>query len=114
MTPVAARKDRNMPITDGRDHETIGNAVRMDYLCYWLGQRLQNDRRPVIDKTGLTGTYDFNLAFRPELSPDASAEFDNLPSIFDALRDRLGLELVPQKGPVETLVIDHAEKPTEN
>jgi uncharacterized protein (TIGR03435 family) len=90
MTPVAARKDRNLPIIDGRNHEAIGSGVRMDYLCYWLGQRLQNDQRAVVDKTGLTGTYDFNLAFRPELSPDASAEFDNLPSIFDALRDRLG------------------------
>jgi uncharacterized protein (TIGR03435 family) len=54
MSPVASRKDRNMPITDGRNHETIGRGVRMDYLCYWLGQRLQNDQRPVVDKTGLT------------------------------------------------------------
>jgi uncharacterized protein (TIGR03435 family) len=119
MTPVDAGKERNIPITNGPNHELIGSRVPMNYLCFWLGQRLQNDQRPVIDKTGLTGTYDFKLSFRPQLPPDASAEglspeLENLPSIFDAVKDQLGLELVPQKGPVETLVIDHAEKPSEN
>jgi uncharacterized protein (TIGR03435 family) len=73
----------------------------------------------VVDKTGLAGTYDFKLSFRPQLPPDASTagmspELENLPSIFDAVKDQLDIELVPQKGPVEILVIDHAEKPSEN
>jgi uncharacterized protein (TIGR03435 family) len=77
--------------------------------------RLQNDERPVVDQTGLTGAYDFTLSFRPQLPPDATTdEQDNRPTIFDALRDELGLELIPKKGPVEYLVIDHIERPSEN
>ena len=119
MTPVNAGKDRHSPITSGPNDEAIGSRVPMNYLCFWLGQNLQNDQRPVIDRTGLTGTYDFKLTFRPQLPPDVSTEAmspetQNLPSIFAALKDQLGLELVPQKGPVETLVIDHVEKPSAN
>jgi uncharacterized protein (TIGR03435 family) len=119
MNPVDAGKDRNIPITDGPHHQFIGSRVPLNYLCFWLGQRLQNDQRPVVDKTGLSATYDFKLSFRPQLPPDASTEgqspeLDSLPSIFQAVRDQLGLELEPQKGPVETLVIDHIEKPSEN
>lgn len=119
MTPVDTGKDRNVPITDGGNNEATGSRVHMDYLCYWLGQRLQNDERPVVDKTGLTGTYDFRLSFRPQLAPnpeaeEGSPELDNLPTIFDAVKDQLGLELIPQKGPVQTLVIDHVAKLSEN
>ena len=119
MVPVDPGKDRRNPVTSGPNYEVTGSRVPMNYFCFWLGQNLQSDQRPVVDKTGLTGTYDFTLAFRPQLPPDASAdemppETQNLPSIFEALRDQLGLELVPQKGPVETLVIDHVEKPSEN
>jgi uncharacterized protein (TIGR03435 family) len=116
MNPVDAGKNRNIPITDAPNNEFIGSKVPMNYLCYWLGLKLQNDQRPVVDMTDLTGTYDFRLSFRPQLPPDADQfpEFDNLPSIFDAVKDQLGLELVRQKGPVETLVIDYAERPSEN
>ncbi len=119
MKPVDPGKDRHSPITTGPNDETIGSRVPMNYFCFWLGQNLQSDQRPVIDTTGLIGTYDFRLTFRPELPPEASTqalspEVQNLPSIFAALKDQLGLELVPQKGPVETLVIDHVEKPSAN
>lgn len=119
MTPVDAGNVRNIPITNGPNHEFVGSRVPMNYLCFWLGQRLQSDERPVVDRTGLTGTYDFRLAFRPELPPNASGDgmqpdAENRPSIFDALKRQLGLELTPQRGPVETLVVDHIEKPSEN
>jgi uncharacterized protein (TIGR03435 family) len=48
---------------------TIGKRVPMEYLCYRLVQILRNDDRPVIDKTGLTGFYDFTLTFLPDLPP---------------------------------------------
>jgi len=68
--------------------------------------------RPVIDMTGLTGNYSFVVYFTPEdQNPDGGSD----PSIFGALEERLGLRLEARKGPVELLVIDHAEKiPTGN
>jgi uncharacterized protein (TIGR03435 family) len=115
---VDAGKDRHSPIHDDDNNVVTGDRVPMNYLCFWLGQILQYDHRPVVDRTGLTGTYDFTFAFRPVLPPDVSEdqspETANLPTIFQALRDQLGLELTPQRGPVEVLVIDHVEKPSAN
>ena len=66
--------------------------------------------RPIIDRTGLGGTYDIALKFATADDPDS-----NLPDIFTAVQEQLGLKLVPQKVPVEILVIDHVDKiPTEN
>jgi uncharacterized protein (TIGR03435 family) len=69
--------------------------------------------RPVLDKTGLTGTYDLKMEatpfFRINNNPDPSDI-----SIFVAIQDQLGLKLEPQKTMVEVLVVDHIEKPSEN
>ena len=78
--------------------------------------------RPVLDKTGFTGEFDLNLSFTPDEATDGISGLDwtdgptdpNLPNIFAALEEQLGLKLVPAKGPVEVLVIDHAERPTAN
>ncbi len=67
MVPVDSGIDRHNPITSGPNYEVTGSRVPMNYFCFWLGQNLQNDQRPVIDRTGLTGTYDFTLAFQPQL-----------------------------------------------
>ena len=71
------------------------------------------ERRSVIDKTGLTGSYDIDLKWTPDDAP-AGADADTGPSIFTALQEQLGLKLEAAKGPVETLVVDHAELPAEN
>ncbi len=73
----------------------------------------------MIDLTGLDKNYDFTLSFMPVLPPDIHkeslpAELQNLPSIFDALRQQLGLKLQEQKGPVEYYVIDYIKKPSAN
>jgi uncharacterized protein (TIGR03435 family) len=66
--------------------------------------------RPVLDKTGLGGDYSFVLYFTPE-----GAAAGDEPFLFTALQEQLGLKLEARKGPVDLLVIDHAEKvPTEN
>jgi uncharacterized protein (TIGR03435 family) len=65
---------------------------------------------PVVDKTGIQGSYDFKLSYAPANDPNSS-----LPSLFTALPEQLGLKLEFQKVPVEMLVIDHVDKiPTEN
>jgi uncharacterized protein (TIGR03435 family) len=72
--------------------------------------------RNVIDKTGLTGRYDINLKWTPtEQEGKTEGLTDNpAPDLLTALQEQLGLKLEPSKGPVDTLVIDHVEMPTEN
>jgi uncharacterized protein (TIGR03435 family) len=81
--------------------------------------------RIVLDRTGLAGNYDINLTWtpdqmaqRPPGAPDplvnGVAVDPNGPSLFTAVQEQLGLKLDSQRGPVETLVVDRAEKPVEN
>jgi uncharacterized protein (TIGR03435 family) len=67
--------------------------------------------RPVVDKTGLTGHYNFRLQFTPAMgaAPDSPA-----PSIFTAMEEELGLKLVPSKSVLDVLVIDSVARPAEN
>ena len=70
--------------------------------------------RPVVDKTGLNGSYDLTLDWAADNSATAN-EGATGPSLFTALQEQLGLKLESTKGPVETIVVDHAERtPTEN
>ncbi len=68
--------------------------------------------RKVIDKTGLTGHADITLKWSDDVAAEAGGP--DVISIFTAVEDQLGLKLQPSKGPVDTLVIDHAEMPTAN
>ena len=73
--------------------------------------------RPVFDKTGLTGTFDFALEWEPEPNPNqppAADLPDHGPSFLDALQQQLGFKLDSQKGPVDFLILDHVEHPSEN
>jgi uncharacterized protein (TIGR03435 family) len=81
--------------------------------------------RLVVDKTGLTASYDIDLQWTPDQMPfglggEPSSVAPpppidpNRPSIFTALQEQLGLKLDSQKGPVEVLVIDHVEQPSED
>jgi bla regulator protein BlaR1 len=69
--------------------------------------------RPIFDKTGLTAPYDFTLEFNSEKAP-AGQENPDVPSLVTAVQDQLGLKLEPATAPFDTVVIDHAERPTEN
>jgi uncharacterized protein (TIGR03435 family) len=82
-----------------------------------LARRVIPERdRPVLDRTGLSGTFDGELTFAPEPLPG----FPRLPgsengvSVFTALQEQWGLKLEPARGPVEILVVDGATRPTEN
>jgi uncharacterized protein (TIGR03435 family) len=72
--------------------------------------------RPVIDDTGLKGTYDFTLHWKKTPHENASGDTsDSEPTIFSALQDQLGLKLDSAKSPVDVLVVERAEKiPVEN
>jgi uncharacterized protein (TIGR03435 family) len=84
----------------------------------------QNLGRPIVDKTGLTGNYDFALKWTPEGGSTFTgasdgkdvthSDTDSGPTIFTAIQEQLGLKIESQKGPVDTLVIDHVERPSPN
>jgi uncharacterized protein (TIGR03435 family) len=84
-----------------------GRNVGADAIAKLLSIALQ---APVTDSTGLTGIYNVDLKYAPDNNPDA-----NLPSVFTAVEEQLGLKLQPDKVTVDTLVIDHLDaQPTPN
>jgi uncharacterized protein (TIGR03435 family) len=109
--------DLDHPPMGGTADGMEGTNVTMNYFAFILSRNLD---RNVIDKTGLTARYDLKLQFAREgpvkMGPDGGRgpiEQEG-PTIFTALREQLGLRLVPTKGPVDFLVIEHAEKPADN
>ncbi|WP_158820365.1 TIGR03435 family protein [Granulicella sp. S156] len=71
------------------------------------------DDRPVVDRTGLIGTYDIKLEATPEFRIDRNSESEDI-SVFTAVQEQLGLKLEPAKANIQILVVDHIDKPTEN
>jgi len=96
-----------MPLGLGR---RFGQAVTIASLAESLSHEL---KRPVVDKTGLTGKYDLSLQWTPDNTPDDSPLAGG-PSLFTAIQEQLGLKLSSTHGPVKTLVIDHVEPPSPN
>jgi uncharacterized protein (TIGR03435 family) len=71
-------------------------------------------KQPVVDKTGLTGKFDYDLKFTPQDAP-VDSPFAKYGSIFAAVEEQLGLKLVKQPVPVDYLIIDHVDRvPIEN
>jgi uncharacterized protein (TIGR03435 family) len=92
--------------------------VTLEFIANQLSAVGQLER-PVIDRTGLAGNFDFALEWTPErlaaqpavtdLQPDPTG-----PTFLEAIKDQLGLKLESQKGPAQLLILDHVEHPTEN
>ena len=81
------------------------------FLFFLTGQV----QRAVIDRTGLTGTWDIDLTFSPDgLADPATAPQNSGPSLLTALQEQLGLRLEPSTGPLQVLVVDRIDRPTEN
>ena len=79
-------------------------------------QKLVVDR-PIVDKTGLKGSFDFDLAWRPATIDGQTGVQpinEDRPDIFTALQEQLGLRLESQNGPTEVIAVDKAEKPSDN
>jgi uncharacterized protein (TIGR03435 family) len=87
--------------------------ITMDMLAKDLSNVVGRD---VFDRSGLTGNYDFTLSYaKAKASTADSAALDpDFPDIFTAVQEQLGLKLEPTTGPVDVLVIDHIDRPTEN
>jgi uncharacterized protein (TIGR03435 family) len=93
-------------------YDFIAHGCSMDDIAHMLAGQFGH---PVSDKTGLTGKYDFTLRYHGTRLSDRNAEdTDPVPPLDTAIQDQLGLKLQPAKGPVQFLVIDHIEKPSEN
>jgi uncharacterized protein (TIGR03435 family) len=90
-----------------------GNDADLPMLVTALCMQPEVGGRLVVDKTGLTGKFDFTLKWTPDLGTDQPAA-DAGPSLFTALQDELGFRLQPTKAPVDVLVIDRVEMPSEN
>lgn len=128
--PTCAGGDRSMPDGTwfvGRRNTTMATAAQTFYTYGSMGSEMD---RPVVDQTGLNGTFDFVIEYKPvnhnglpadsTQAPDAppaaataSGEFGGTPFLV-ALRQQLGLRLVRTKAPVRRLAIDHVERPSEN
>jgi uncharacterized protein (TIGR03435 family) len=86
---------------------TMGDLVGMIESAGFLD-------RSVVDKTGLTGTYDIKLTYTPDIRSNRENPDPGDISILQAVQEQLGLKLEPQKAMMELLVVDRVEKPTVN
>jgi len=117
---------------EGHVHTGARN-VDMAQIANALTQESSGVDRPVLDRTGLTGRYDFAIEFTPEKEPAYTVDnytgyltdtgsyrvSDNIrryggPAFAQALAEQLGLALEPATGPVDLLVVDHIEEPSQN
>lgn len=118
MKPNGDKGDLNVPMIPNGPGVFVGTKVPMEYLCWFLGQQLGDNSRPVVDRTGLTQVYDFTLTFVPQFPGVPTDKLDpslqNRPVLSDAVEDQLGLKLEPVRGPVQHYVLDNVSKPSEN
>jgi uncharacterized protein (TIGR03435 family) len=115
LTATTAADEKRHSISsngNGRKTELVATGVTLDELVrYELSGEVG---RTVVDKTGLTGSYDITLMWMPAMASAVDADAASGPTIFTALEEQLGLKLVPAKGPVPVLVVDSVEKASEN
>ena len=98
----------------GRTQTKMGQLIVSKMNMTALASILSFDlKRPVRDQTGLQGDFAFTLEWTPELR-DSTADPASRPSLFTAVQEQLGLKLESMQGPLEVLVIDRVEKPSEN
>jgi uncharacterized protein (TIGR03435 family) len=119
--PTPPRGGFRMSMGRGGEAVLTSSGASIASLLSLLSQQVG---RQIVDQTGLKGEYDISLQWTSDMglgggvlpvTPDASGANDaGGTSIFTALQDQLGLRLESAKGPVDTIVIDHIEEPSEN
>jgi uncharacterized protein (TIGR03435 family) len=101
------------PCNGGGTGRADGFTIRAVTLARLAEGMLSNELRQLVrDDTGIAGTFDAVASWRPDSAAPDSA--DTRPDMFTALREQLGLKLEPMRQPVDVLVIDHIERPSEN
>ena len=92
--------------------EMVATSVTLDQLVH--APFFKPGGREVVDQTGLKGAYDFTLKSGAEQisTSQTGQEGGDVPSLFTAIQEQLGLKLIPSKSQVEVIVIDHIEKPS--
>ena len=113
IKPVEGAAEQTFPMPCGADgfnpRHLWARAMTLNYLLIVLART--NLDRPIVDHTGLTGKFDWEVQWVPEdLRVDGAARPEG-PSIFQAFRDQLGLKLEPTRDRADVLVIDHVERP---
>jgi bla regulator protein BlaR1 len=105
--------------TELKSGHLIFRDESMSDFAWALSRMVATGDRVVLDNTGLNGTYDFEVIFEPSRTlPGAelpgTATSIEVPSIFEAVQEQLGLKLESKKGPVEFLIIEQVERPSAN
>ncbi len=116
---VAKDGPKLTPHNDGTGTKTrkscghlAGSRVTADVIATMLSREAERD---VLNKTALTGKFDFQLDWTPDVRPCPSDDAAPVrPSFYTAIQQQLGLKLESAKAPVEVLIIDRIEHPTEN
>jgi uncharacterized protein (TIGR03435 family) len=117
-TPHAGERPRGGGFFRAGPGELHCDGATLDFFASGpLSQVPETDGRVVINKTGLTGNYEFTLKWTPDTSGpagEAPAPDNSGPGLFTALEEQLGLKLVSQKGSVETLIVESVDRPSAN
>src|SRR5581483_7278951 len=104
----------------GQSAEMTARRASLDDLAHWLAGYSEVGGRPVVNQTGLSGLYDFTFRWtRQSLAATAQSGSSDAagidaPPLFTALPEQLGLRLKSTKAPVEVILIDHTDPPTDN
>ena len=114
--PIPCGMIAHLPPSAPGAHRFGGRDVQLKLLADSMPTQtgMATLRRPVVDGTGLKGGYDFWVEWTPEDTRNDPENGETGGTFREALKNQLGLKLVPKNGPVEVLVIDHVEEPTAN
>jgi uncharacterized protein (TIGR03435 family) len=115
IPPASGAKEPAVPLPCGADMFRPGHlaarAMTLDNMLVAFN-RFANSDRVVIDRTGLTGKFDWEIQWTPQELTAGNAPPPEGPSLFEAFREQAGLKLEARKDTVEVLLIDHVERPT--
>lgn len=116
--PKMEKSETGESVTNTRsmsgDHPRISIEIRNTDMVMFAHVLSRSVDLPVVNQTGLQGSYNFTLSWTPDNLRAASQSHADDVTIFTAIQEQLGLRLRAAKAPVDVLVVDHAERPSEN